>query len=560
MLEKALALEPFHVDAISEYGELVHASVGGGGLTGDVLGGGGKGVAGTGGGLLEAGLGGVDGGAEALEHGGDGDEARGVVGYAKGGGVAVLRDAQEYYEEALKLDPRHVPTLVRYGLLCQALNDTAASMGLLVQALDIQPWHAGALAGVGYLHQCAKNVVAAHRYYARALEADPSHVDALSNYAALLFNSGSSIMEREAAWNKAEDMYERAVLLSPNHVRSLYNFGIFQEGARHDADKAELLYRTALARSPNHVGALVQLAQILMEGGRDIVGAQDLLEQALALDPQDVDALCQQAHLLYVHKDDLLSAEVTYKRVLQISPDYVPALNSMAGLHLARGDEDDVARVVARALQVAPDDADTVLNSAALMWEKEFCRRHGAERNASAAGCLVQRALELDPVHVGALCFHGMWYLQAHNDAVKGMECMEQALKLDPSSVIARDGHQWMQDECRKLAYREGHADPYNGEQKVWKPGSVVAQGPGARPGPLPQGGVENSMGNGAVGEETGGKGMGVERQAEDESEVEVEGPRRGPYYESVGDGLHPLPANLPAGTVIGGEGTFGVY
>jgi tetratricopeptide (TPR) repeat protein len=343
-------------------------------------------------------------------------------------------------------------------------------------------------------------------------------------------------------------------------VRSLYNFGIFQEGARHDADKAELLYRTALARSPNHVGALVQLAQILMEGGRDIVGAQDLLEQALALDPQDVDALCQQAHLLHVHKDDLLNAEVTYKRVLQISPDYVPALNSMAGLHLARGDEHDVARVVARALQVAPDDADTVLNSAALIWEKEFCRKHVAERNASAAGRLVQRALELDPVHAGALCFQGMWYLQAHNDAVKGMECMEQALKLDPSSVIARDGHQWMQDECRKLAYREGHADPYKGEQKVLKPVAVVAQGPGARPGPMPQGGAENSIGSGVAREETAGKGVGAERQVEEETDVEVEGPRRGPYYETVGDGLHPLPADLPAGTVIGGEGTFGVY
>ena len=555
-MEKALALEPSHVDSLSEYGELVHASVGGGGLTADAFGRRGKGAAG--GGVLEVGLGGVDGGAEALERGVDGDGGQ-AGGPAKDGGLAVLRDAQEYYEEALRLDPRHVPTLVRYGLLSQALNDTAASMRLLVQAVEIQPQHAGALAGVGYLHQCSKNAAVAHGYYARALEADPAHVDALSNCAALLFNSGSSIMDREAAWTQAEDLYERAVLLSPSHVRSLYNFGIFQEGARHDADRAELLYRTVLASNPNHVGALVQLAHILMEGGRDVVGAQDLLEQALALDPQDVDALCQRAHLLHVHKDDLVNAEATYKRVLKISPDYLPALNSMAGLHMARGEEEDVARVVARALQVAPEDADTVLNSAALMWEKEFSRKHGAQRNASVAGRLVQRALELDPTHVGALCFQGMLYLQAHDDAVQGMACMEQALKLDPSNAIARDGHIWMTDECRKLAYSKGHADPYKGEQKALQPGGVgPQQGPGTQSGR--EGGVVSSAGNGVAEGDTSGKVADAKGPAEKESEDEVEGPRRGPYYETVGDGLHLLPDDLPPGTVIGGEDTFGMY
>ena len=43
-------------------------------------------------------------------------------------------------------------------------------------------------------------------------------------------------------------LYERAVLLSPLHVRALYNFGLFQEGVQHDQDKAELLYRTVLSK------------------------------------------------------------------------------------------------------------------------------------------------------------------------------------------------------------------------------------------------------------------------------------------------------------------------
>ena len=46
----------------------------------------------------------------------------------------------------------------------------------------------------------------------------------------------------------------------------------------------------------------------------------------------------------------------------------------MASLYLAKGDEEAVNKVVMKALQVAPDDADTVLNGAALMWETEFRR------------------------------------------------------------------------------------------------------------------------------------------------------------------------------------------
>lgn len=96
----------------------------------------------------------------------------------------------------------------------------------------------------------------------------------------------------------------------------------------------------------------------------------------------------------------------------------------MAALHLAQGDQEAVTRVVTRALQVAPNDPDTILNSAALMWEKEF--KKGTSRDASVSGELVERALALDPTHVGALCFRGMWFLQAHDDIERGLECMER--------------------------------------------------------------------------------------------------------------------------------------
>ena len=87
------------------------------------------------------------------------------------------------------------------------------------------------------------------------------------------------------------------MLLSPLHVRALYNFGLFQEGVQHNQDKAELLYRTVLARSPAHTGALCQLAHLLQQDGRDVAGARELLETAMEVEPSNLDALCLQVYV-----------------------------------------------------------------------------------------------------------------------------------------------------------------------------------------------------------------------------------------------------------------------
>ena len=79
-----------------------------------------------------------------------------------------------------------------------------------------------------------------------------------------------------------------------------------------------------------------------------------------------------QAHMQHVHDNDLARAHQTYAKALALSPDYVPALNSLAALHLAQGDEASVRRVVERAMLLAPDDADTVLNGAALLWDRKL--------------------------------------------------------------------------------------------------------------------------------------------------------------------------------------------
>jgi hypothetical protein len=216
-------------------------------------------------------------------------------------------------------------------------------------------------------------------------------------------------------------------------------------------------------------------------------------------------------------------------------------------------------------LQVAPNDADTVLNAAALMWETQFTRKREEERDPARARELIDRALVLDPLHVGALCLKGMWHLRAMGDLAQGVDCLKQAVAIDPSSAVARNGLQWIQAEGQKRDRCEGSAPQVDGQQRPQGSPGQGSAGAGARvvSGALEHQQVEvrASGAGGPMGPgDTGGDGNGRPAGSQvDESESEPEGPRRGAYYETVG-GLHPLPADVAPGTIIGGEGTFGRY
>jgi hypothetical protein len=131
-----------------------------------------------------------------------------------------------------------------------------------------------------------------------------------------------------------------------------------------------------------------------------------------------------------------------------------------------------------------------------------------------------------------------------------------------------------MHPERQKLAYLQGSEDPFKGTQKF--PGRLQ-QGVQAAGAP-PQVGNAGAAGReleqermrsakerlGSRADEGGALNghpateMGTGTVLED-SEPEVEGPHRGAYYETVNE-LHALPDDIPAGTAVGGEGTFGMY
>ena len=74
--------------------------------------------------------------------------------------------------------------------------------------------------------------------------ADPARASSFFDYARFLQN-----VRRD--YDRAEEMYQRAIEANPNHARILGNYAVFLENVRRDYDRAEEMYRRATRTDPN---------------------------------------------------------------------------------------------------------------------------------------------------------------------------------------------------------------------------------------------------------------------------------------------------------------------
>ena len=151
--------------------------------------------------------------------------------------------------------------------------------------------------------------------YERAITADPANARNLGNYAVFLKN-----VRRD--YDRAQAMYERAITADPNHANNLGNYAVFLKNVRRDYDRAQAMYERAITADPNHANNLGNYSQLLFATGRD-KSAIALVTRALPLAGTDEKPLVAECRFyLFAHSPehrresgenlrDLLAAGVT---------------------------------------------------------------------------------------------------------------------------------------------------------------------------------------------------------------------------------------------------------
>ena len=82
------------------------------------------------------------------------------------------------------------------------------------------------------------------------------------------------------------------------HAAAHNNLGSVLDVVRKDYDRAEELYRKAIELGPKHALAHNNLGTLLRDVRKDYDGAEELFRKAIELDPKDANAHVNLGHLL----------------------------------------------------------------------------------------------------------------------------------------------------------------------------------------------------------------------------------------------------------------------
>lgn len=322
-----------------------------------------------------------------------------------------LRGAEKRYRRALARDPGCHEALHGLGLVMHQRGRNDRAVSLIEQALDLCPgcsdyrYHlAEVLRTAGRTDRAIDayreairraggkadyffglgNALAERGAHAEAVEAYRSAVQRAPRDAEIRNNLGNALAETGAT-DEALEHLRAAVALSPTYADAHHNLALVLKAAG-DVDEALGHARRACELAPGRAEPLINLGQLLeraagpsaaagcyreaagqvgddpallatvgarLRGAGDPRAAADLYRRAIGLEPGVAAHRVGLCHcLVQLHR--FADAEAESREALEIAPDYAPALGTLAVCLQTRGEFDEAAGLLRRALELDP--------------------------------------------------------------------------------------------------------------------------------------------------------------------------------------------------------------
>jgi len=262
----------------------------------------------------------------------------------------------------------------------------------------------------------------AEEIYEKAIKAGLNDVIILSSYAIFL----TDIRQKH---DRAEELYKKAIKADPNNAITLGNYASFLKNIRQKHDRAEKLYKKAITIDPNNANTLGNYANFLKNIRRDHNQAEELYKKAIKADPNDAITLGNYAIFLTDIRCDHDRAEKLYKRALAIDPNNANILDSYAVfLKNIRQKYDRAEELYKKAITIDPNNANTLGNYAIFLTHI----RH----NYNRAEKLYKKAIKADPNNANTLGGYANFLTGIRHNHDRAEKLYEQAIKADPNDAI----------------------------------------------------------------------------------------------------------------------------
>ena len=199
-----------------------------------------------------------------------------------------IQSAENYYKEALKLNPDHFETnYYLAGLFAQTKNFSSAKL-LFEKAIEIKPDFVEAHYNLGIiLHELGEYQKAVNSYE-KAIKIQPNHLKTYNNLGTLL----NQLNENQ----KAIDYFEKAIQINPDYIKPYFYLGaIFQELKKYQ--EAINYYEKAIKIQPNFIDAYNNLGVVFKEI-KEFQRAIICFKQAIKIDPNNTNTINSLANFL----------------------------------------------------------------------------------------------------------------------------------------------------------------------------------------------------------------------------------------------------------------------
>lgn len=245
--------------------------------------------------------------------------------------------AAALWSDVLKTNPSDVQALATLGLLCAKLQKYVEAEAFYQRALNLLPGNPELLLNLGLAYFKNSQLKQAVPVFAQVVKLQPENQQALTllgicYYGLGDFRNAVPLLEQspERASDSMREMLTRAYLWTKQ------------------LEKAEKELTELTRNSPDSASVHVLMAEALDSSGRPDAAIQQF-QAALRINDTDPNVHFGLGYMYWKKRNDA-SAEAEFRRELQIDPANAHAMTYLADIELRRGQTEDAARLLRKAI------------------------------------------------------------------------------------------------------------------------------------------------------------------------------------------------------------------
>lgn len=238
-----------------------------------------------------------------------------------------FQKAFDTYQEALKINSKHLKTYFEFASLLKALNKPKEVLQVYLMALKHFPDDYNLHNNIGMAFENLGDNNKAIQAYKNAIKLNPRFAKAVNNLAVVLYN--------QKRYEESSDMFKLALEIDPKYYEVYSNLGAALNKAK-KYDQSIKALETAIEKLPNSAGAYTNLGNVYNKLNQYKKAAK-LHEKSIELEPKGANAYSNLATSL---KNQGLNKQAikNYKKAISLNPNFVNAHFDLATTYLTIGE------------------------------------------------------------------------------------------------------------------------------------------------------------------------------------------------------------------------------